>query len=113
MKSQKNLRRDQRKNRIRSRISGDNKTPRLSVFKSCSSLYAQLIDDTKDMTLVSISSMKEKKCNKEIAKDLGIKMAKKIKTAKISACKFDRNGYKYHGVIKEFADAMRSEGVKF
>ena len=91
---------------------------RLTVFKSNSHLYAQLIDDTKGSTLASASSIekkiKEKKLTKkELAELIGKEIAKKIISKGIKDVAFDRGKYKYHGLIKILADAARSEGLNF
>ncbi len=106
-----------RHKRVRNKISGTAECPRLSVFRSNTNLYVQVIDDENQVTLVSASTLdkevKTKKANKEAAKELGTLIAKKAKAKKIETVVFDRGGYVYHGVVKELADAAREGGLKF
>ncbi|WP_022935331.1 50S ribosomal protein L18 [Mesomycoplasma moatsii] len=101
--------------KIRQKISGTSKIPRLSVYKSHKNFYAQLIDDTKGITLTSASTISEKEYSGNIkaAEKLGHEMGKKIKSLKINEIVFDRSGYIYHGKVKSFAEAVRAEGIKF
>ena len=103
-----------RKRRIRAKISGTSDRPRMSVFRSLQYISVQLIDDTTGKTLVA-SSTKELKAkpNTEGAKKLGEAIAKKAKEKKITSVVFDRNSYKYHGRMKELADAARESGLTF
>jgi large subunit ribosomal protein L18 len=98
-----------RKARIRAKITGTADRPRLSVFRSNQALYAQLIDDTKGVTIVS--SMKKSK-TKETGKELGTVIAKLAQEKGIKVAVFDRDGYRFHGAIKEIADAARAGGLK-
>lgn len=103
-----------RKARIRAKITGTAERPRLAVFKSHKYLYAQIIDDTKGHTLVSTDSRKVGgKTPVERAKAVGVEIAKKAKTAKITKVVFDRSGYLYIGKIKVVADAARDGGLEF
>ncbi|MBX4205607.1 50S ribosomal protein L18 [Candidatus Microgenomates bacterium] len=103
-----------RKRRIRAKISGTAKTPRLSVFRSDRYIYAQIIDDTKGITLVSASDMKlEKGTKMEKAMAIGEEIAKKAKEKKIKKVIFDRNGFAYHGRIKAVAEGARKAGLEF
>lgn len=102
------------KKKIRAKISGNENCPRLSVFRSNNYVYAQLIDDTKGLTLVSSSDMKLDKGTKtERAKIVGAEVAKMSISKGINSCVFDRNGFKYTGRIKALADAAREAGLKF
>jgi len=105
------------KRRIRKRISGTSKVPRLSVFRSNKQIYAQLIDDINGVTLASASSYKNKsvaKKNKsEQAAVIGKEVAEKAIKAGIESVVFDRNGYLYHGRVKSLADSAREGGLKF
>lgn len=105
------------KRRIRKRISGTSKIPRLSVFRSNKQIYAQLIDDTNGITLASASSFKnkavEKKSKSEQAAVIGKEVAEKAIKAGIESVVFDRNGYLYHGRVKSLADSAREGGLKF
>lgn len=106
--------RDKRKNRIRKKILGTPERPRLTVFKSNKHLYAQVIDDLNHKTLVAASSLKEKSgANKEAAKWLGQAIAERAKAQNINDVVFDRNGYQYHGVVRQIADSAREGGLKF
>ena len=107
--------RARRHNRIRARISGTAARPRLVVFRSLSHHYAQLVDDTTGKTLASASDLKTKEGGKksERAKKVGLELAKAAKEKNITACVFDRNGYKYHGRIKAIADGAREGGLQF
>ncbi len=103
------------KNSIRSKISGTSARPRLSVFRSNKQIYAQVIDDTTGKTIAAASSLslKESVSKKEIAAKVGEAIAKNAQGAGIQTVVFDRNGYLYHGRIKELADAARNGGLKF
>ncbi|MFN4245330.1 MAG: 50S ribosomal protein L18 [Brevinematia bacterium] len=114
----KNERREKRKKRVRSRIFGLPNRPRVSFFKSNKYIYAQAIDDLNGITIVSVSSISKELGKKlgdtiEDAKVLGSIMAKKLLEKKINKIVFDRNFYKYHGVVKAFADSMRENGIEF
>jgi len=111
------VRRAKIKRRIRKHISGTSSTPRLSVFRSNKQIYAQLIDDSKGVTLASASSYKNDAAQKgtktEQAAIVGKLIADNAKKAGIEKCVFDRNGYLYHGRVKALADAARQEGLIF
>lgn len=108
------LARLRRKRRVRAKISGTAERPRLSVFRSNSHIYAQLIDDVTGATLVQASDIKSKKGNKtESATTVGKTIAEAAKKAKITECVFDRNGYKYHGRVKALAEGAREGGLQF
>ncbi len=115
MASQKELRRLRLKLSIRKKISGTDVKPRLSVFRSNTSIYAQLIDDVQGHTLAAASSKELglKNGNVENAKAVGAKIAEKALAAGISSVVFDRNGYLYHGRVKAVADGAREGGLKF
>ena len=103
------------KTRVRGKISGTSECPRLSVFRSNKQIYAQAIDDVNGVTLASASSLKvdEKLPKKEMAAKVGEMIAVSAKEAGVEKVAFDRNGYLYHGRIKELADAARKGGLKF
>ncbi|KKP72380.1 MAG: 50S ribosomal protein L18 [Candidatus Moranbacteria bacterium GW2011_GWE2_35_164] len=110
----RNNKRLHRKQRVRAKISGNAKRPRLSVYRSLKNIYVQLINDEKGATLASASSLVlGVKPNMEGAAKVGKAMADKCKELKISEIVFDRSGYRYHGRIKALADEMRKEGLKF
>ena len=107
-----------RAEKIRFKIKKVSSRNRLTVFKSNTHMYAQLIDDTKGMTLASSSSLepeiRKKKLNrKETAEIIGKEIAKKIISKGIKEVAFDRGKYKYHGLIKILAEAARGEGLNF
>lgn len=105
------------KRRVRSKISGSSTLPRLSVYKSNKEIYAQLIDDSKGQTLVSISSRDKsvdaKGTKIEVSVAVGKAIAEKAKAAGIENVVFDRNGFVYHGRVKALADGAREGGLKF
>ena len=92
---------------------------RISVFKSLKNISAQIIDDTKNVTLLSASSVEKDlrsadKVNKtELSKLVAQKLAKKAQEKKITKIYFDRGSYKYHGRIKVFAETLRENGMEF
>lgn len=105
------------KRRIRKKVSGTAQLPRLTVFRSNKQIYAQLIDDSKGVTLVSASSYNNKAADKlpkvGQAAVVGKEIAEKAVKAGIQAVVFDRNGYLYHGRVKSLADSAREGGLKF
>ncbi|HKL92366.1 MAG: 50S ribosomal protein L18 [Bacteroidales bacterium] len=109
------LRRRKIKLGIRSKVSGTAEKPRLSVFRSNKQIYVQIIDDKSGKTLAAASSLKmdEKVNKKEQAAKVGEMIAKNALEAGINDVVFDRNGYLYHGRIKEVAEAARKGGLKF
>ncbi|HHT33816.1 MAG: 50S ribosomal protein L18 [Proteiniphilum sp.] len=111
----KNEKRLKIKARVRGKISGTAECPRLTVFRSNKQIYAQVIDDLTGRTLASASSLKidEKLPKKEQASKVGELVAKNALEAGVEKVAFDRNGYLYHGRIKELADAARKGGLKF
>lgn len=116
-KTNRKLERERRHARVRTKISGTTECPRLSVFRSNTNLYAQIIDDTKGTTLVQASTLdkevKTKHSNKEAAKEVGALIAKRALAKKIENVVYDRGGYVYHGVVKELAESAREAGLKF
>ncbi len=107
-----------RKQRVRYKSKKVSSRNRLSVFRSNNHIYAQLIDDSKGITLASSSSVEKsikdlKLSRKEIAELIGKNIAKKIISKGIKDVAFDRGQYKYHGLIKILADAARVEGLNF
>ena len=111
------LERERRHKRVRNKISGTEACPRLCIFRSLKNIYAQVIDDTKGITIVSASTLDEevktKASNKEAAKEVGTLIAKRAIEKGIETVVFDRGGYIYHGKVKELADAAREAGLKF
>jgi len=100
---------------IRTRVAGTAEQPRLTVFRSNSQIYAQVIDDEKGQTLASASSLsiKDKMTKTEKAAQVGKMIAEAVKKVGVEAVVFDRNGYLYHGRVKSLADAAREAGLKF
>ena len=114
MTTKKVERRIKIKYRVRKRISGTAERPRLSVFRSNKQIYAQVINDLTGTTLASASSLGlEKMPKKEQAAKVCELVAANAIAAGISSVVFDRNGYLYHGRVKELADAARNGGLKF
>ena len=105
----------QRKMRVRRRILGKSDELRLTVFRSNKYIYAQIVDDTKGITLVGSSSQKIKdlkgKTKCEEAFELGKEIAKKALEKGVKTVVFDRNGFRYHGRIKAVADGAREGGL--
>ena len=113
---------DKRKSRTRFRLkNSSSKNIRLSVFRSNSNIYAQIIDDEKQSTILASSSLDKdlkkkaggKTGNIETATAVGSDLAKKAKEKGIKEVYFDRGGYLYHGRVKALAEAARKEGLKF
>ena len=114
----KKQRRERIKLKIRKTVNGTATTPRLSVFRSNSGIFAQLVDDLAGKTILAAGSddksIKDSKANKvDQAKLVGKLIAEKATTAGISSVVFDRNGYLYHGRIKSLAEGAREAGLKF
>jgi len=108
------VKRLQRQQRIRAKISGTAQRPRLSVYRSNANIYAQLIDDVSGKTLCSASDLKVKDGTKsQKAQKVGEEIAAKAKDLKISSIVFDRGGFAYHGRVKSLADGARSAGLQF
>ena len=99
---------------IRSKITGTAEKPRLTVFRSNAQIYVQIIDDVQGKTLVSASSLeiKDKVTKKEVAAKVGERVAKLALEAGIAEVVFDRNGFLYHGRVKELAEGARKGGLK-
>ena len=111
VKKEKRIRRH---NRIRAKVKGTDKTPRLNVFKSNKSILAQIIDDEKGITLVSCSTNKMKgKTAVERSSQAGEELARLAVEKKIKKVVFDRGGYIYTGKIKALAEGARKGGLVF
>ena len=105
-----------KKIRIRKMVTGTAERPRLCVFRSNANMYAQIIDDVQGKTLLSSSSLKmddKKLKGSEVAKQVGLEVAKLALAKNIKNVVFDRNGYVYHGRIKSLADGAREGGLNF
>jgi large subunit ribosomal protein L18 len=117
-KVSRNEMRLERHKKIRKTLIGTAEKPRLNVFRANANITAQIIDDTKGVTLVSASTLeKDLKIknggNVEAAKLVGKSIAEKAKKAKIKTVVFDRSGYLYHGRVEALADAARENGLEF
>lgn len=102
--------------RVRAKVSGTTSCPRLCVFRSNKNIEAQIIDDVKQVTLVSVSSVSlklENGSNIEASKKVGAEVAKLALSKGIESVVFDRGGYIYHGRVKALAEAARENGLKF
>ena len=110
-------RRQRIKYRIRKRLSGSGERPRMTVYRSNKQIYVQLVDDVSGQTLVSASSKEKEIASQKVnkldqAKLVGKRLAEKAKEKGIETVVFDRNGYLYHGRVKNLADAARESGLK-
>jgi len=110
-------RRQRIKYRIRKRLSGSGERPRMTVYRSNKQIYVQLVDDVSGQTLVSASSKEKEIASQKVnkidqAKLVGKRLAEKAKEKGINTVVFDRNGYLYHGRVKNLADAARESGLK-
>ena len=119
-KTDKNTERVVRHKRVRTKVSGTSERPRLCVYRSLSQIYAQIIDDTKGVTLASASTLDNEvkalcqgKSKSEQAKIVGQTIAKRALEKKISELVFDRGGYIYIGRVQALADGAREAGLKF
>ena len=103
------------------KIRGTNDRPRLVIYRSLNHLYAQVVDDTQAKVIASASSLSKElrdnlkavKGKKEIAKHVGMAVAKKAVSQNVKKVVFDRNGYMYHGTVKSLADGAREGGLEF
>ncbi|HNX38670.1 MAG TPA: 50S ribosomal protein L18 [Candidatus Cloacimonadota bacterium] len=111
--------RNRRRAAIRKHMSGTAERPRLAVYRSLKGIYAQIIDDVKGITLVSMSTIsKDIELEKGLKKteqsfQIGLKLGEKALAAGITKVAFDRSGYKYHGRVKALADGARKAGLEF
>lgn len=109
-------RRERIKKGVRKKVNGTSECPRLSVFRSNTGLYVQVIDDLKGVTVAAASTSElgeSPKLNRETSRNVGIKIAEKAKASGVESIVFDRNGYLYHGNIKALAEGAREGGLKF
>jgi len=114
------VRRNRRRRGLKKRIRGTAERPRLSVFRSAKHIYAQIVDDEGGVTLCSASTRAKGLApqvpsggNKAAAKVVGTALAEQAKAKNIESVCFDRSGYRFHGRLKELADAAREGGLKF
>ncbi|MFH1854288.1 MAG: 50S ribosomal protein L18 [Candidatus Omnitrophota bacterium] len=120
IRNQSEYSRIKRHYRIRKNVFGTKEKPRLSIHRSNKNIYAQLIDDLSNTTLLSLST-NDKDFKKDnawggnvgAAKKLGLYVSGEAKKKGIEQVVFDRGGYLYHGRVKAFADAAREAGLKF
>ena len=115
-KLDKNKVRKKRHARVRVKVQGTTEVPRLNVYRSNTNIYAQIIDDTKGVTLASASSLKLENVSKssaEAAAQVGKLIAEVAKEKGITKVVFDRGGYLYHGRVKALAEAARENGLVF
>lgn len=119
-KTDRNEARKRRHRRIRKKISGTPERPRLNVFRSLKHMYAQIIDDTRGVTLVAASTLDKalrdqisNGGNVESARKVGELVAKRALEKGITKVVFDRGGYKYHGRVRALAEAAREAGLDF
>jgi large subunit ribosomal protein L18 len=117
----KRYRRERAHQRLRQRVAGSNERPRLSVYKSDRYVYAQVIDDVRGHTIVSAASLEPELkgrlttggANRGAAKIVGETIAERALAKGIKKVVFDRGGYRYHGKVKELAEAARAKGLEF
>jgi len=109
-----------RKVRVRRKVRGTAERPRLSIYRSAKHIYAQIIDDVSNITLVAASTVNKDAAdglkstgNVDAAKAVGVLVAKKALEKNIQQVVFDRNGFLYHGRVKALADAARETGLSF
>jgi large subunit ribosomal protein L18 len=123
-KTSKNIIRTRVHVRLRKKLRGTPDRPRLAVFRSEAHIYAQVIDDTKGITMVAANSLEKPPIDKPAgtlktganvaaAKEIGRRVAERAKAKGINRVVFDRGGYLYHGRVKALADAAREAGLKF
>ena len=112
--------RKRRHTRVRSKVTGTQERPRLSVYRSLSNIYVQVIDDIEGKTLVSASTVERDiasqitdKSKVDAARTVGKIVAERAKEAGIEAVVFDRGGYKYHGRVAALAEGAREAGLRF
>jgi large subunit ribosomal protein L18 len=115
--SDKIRKRAKRRTHVRKTIAGVAEKPRLSVFRSNLHLYVQVIDDAAGNTLASVSTMEEQfrslRPTIQTGGTIGEELGKRLLEKGITQVVFDRNGYKYHGIVKAIADGVRKAGIKF
>ena len=109
---------ENRKRRIRAKVTGTSECPRLSIFSSNKHIFAQIIDDNSGKTVVSASDFEKgskaaKGTKSEISKQVGLKIAERAKAKKVKKIVFDRGGKLYHGRVKAVAEGAREGGLEF
>ena len=115
--SEKRYKRSTRRRRVRKKIIGTAHRPRLSVFRSSRNISVQAVDDTTGTTLASASTLEKEFADVsrsiEGGKAVGRGIAERLESLKVKRVIFDRNGYRYHGIVKAVADAARESGLEF
>ena len=99
--------------RVRKNVAGTAERPRLVVFRSLKHITAQIVDDSKGRTMMTVTSVKLEGKKSEKSVQVGKMIAEKAKAAGVSKVIFDRAGYKYHGRVKAVADGAREGGLEF
>ena len=109
-----------RHKRMRQKVQGNTFRPRLAVFRSLNHIYAQIIDDTRGVTLVAASSLdsevkegKDSQSKAKVSTIVGALLARRAREKGIERVVFDTGGYKYHGRVKALAEAAREKGLNF
>ena len=107
--------RDRIHRKVRKKINGSAERPRLSVYRSNTNMYVQIINDEENVTILSANAkdLKSKGTKKELAKELGVLIAKKAKDKKITKLVFDRGAFRYHGRVRALAEGVREGGLEF
>ena len=120
MSKRQDIARLARRSRVRKKVAGTDNRPRVCVFRSNKHIYAQVISDDQGKTLAAVSSLTgdvvtagAKTKGVELAKQVGLALARVCKEKNISQVVFDRNGFLYHGRVKAVADGAREGGLKF
>jgi large subunit ribosomal protein L18 len=99
--------------RVRKKVNGTSERPRLVIFRSLKHIYAQLVDDNAQRTLMTVTDAGAEGKKTEKSAEVGKRIAQKAKEAGITRVVFDRGGYKYHGRVKAVADGAREGGLEF
>jgi large subunit ribosomal protein L18 len=117
VRAPKERKRLRRKAAIRKRLRGTAERPRLSVFRSAKHIYAQAVDDDGNRVIAAASDLQKDVSadgsKKERARAVGVAIGRKLLEQNVNNVVFDRNGYIYHGRVKEVADGARESGLKF
>ena len=99
--------------RVRKKVNGTGERPRLVIYRSLKHIYAQLVDDVSQRTLMTVTDAGTEGKKTEKSAEVGKRLAQKAKDAGITKVVFDRGGYKYHGRVKAVADGAREGGLEF
>ena len=120
LRKEKEVARKRRKKRVSAKVRGTPERPRLCVFKTSRHIYAQVIDDSRGLTLAAASTLNAQPQPKEgtkgkieAAKKVGTLIAEKAMAKQVQKVAFDRNGFLYHGRVKALAEAAREKGLNF